>query len=154
MDGAEIIAIPDSVVSRPDDDNTSTAPNKFGLVVQMQVDASAIGSEISNLTEDVTRGYLYEIDGDSLGDLIQDVDVSDKSAGDAFTFDDVNLTDGEEYGIVLDAEGDEWTIGNFDGGHEYPYTSDDLDIVARIGAGGVDDGRPNGVNNIGNVGFD
>ena len=156
IDGINI-DIPDTVVSREDDDDTRERSDKYGLVIETKTDWSSIGSTISNLTDGVTRAYLHEYDdeNDAIGDLIEDVDVSSKSSGDSFTFDDVNLTSDETYMILLDAEGSDYTLGFFDGSN-FPYTSEDLDIIDRWdGVGEETDGTdPSAVNNIGNTRFD
>ena len=146
-----IDAIPDSVVSREDDDGDGTTSNQLGLEIELKSDWLSIGAEISNLTSGATRAYLQ----DDSGSDIDIIDISDKSSGDAFTFDDVELDSGEIYRIVLDAEGSDYTRGFAGDGTNYPYTTDDIDITGVVLDGDIstsDEARA--VNNIGNVGFD
>ena len=143
-----IDAIPDSVVSRPDDTESVERDEELGFVVELKDGWPSIGAEISSLTSGQTTAYLREEDGT----LIESQDISSLEAGDAFTFDDVNLTDGEKYQITLDADGSDYTQGKItDRG--YPYTSDDIDIISRAINGESDENDESCINNIGNVGF-
>lgn len=144
-------AIPDSVVSRPIDTGSSSITAEEGLQISLQSDWPSIGAEISTNTSGATRAYLRNNDNTT---TIQEVDISSLSSGDAFTFDDVNLTAGDRHVIALDAEGSSWTRG-FDTAGNYPYTSTDVDIVAALDQNqGVTAGSSvRVVNNIGNVGF-
>ena len=145
-------AIPDSVVSRPDDTNDTTRDDKTGMVIETKTSWPSIGVEISNDTNNVTTAYLYEADSESDNpqvSLIDDVDVSSLSGGDAFAFDDVGLNTGEEFSILLDAGGSDYDAG-VAGASDYPFTTDDLDIIARSAEGTMDQDTAFSVNNIGN----
>jgi len=151
VDGSEVSAIPDSVVSREEDDGDGTTSNQLGLEVELKSDWPSIGAEISNLTSGATRAYLQ----DDSGSDIDSIDISDKSSGDSFTFDDVNLPSGERYRIVLDAEGSDYTRGFASDGDNYPYTTEDIDITGVVLDGDISTSdQARGVNHIGNVGFD
>lgn len=143
-------AIPDSVVSREQDDSTNDRPEKMGLKIEVHSDWSSIGARISENTSGTTRAYLWD---DSKSE-IESVDISSLSAGDAFTFDDVNLESGNQYFIVSDAEGSEYTGGFFFGGN-FPYETSDIDIIGRYdGRNDVTDTKdPFNINDIGDVGF-
>ena len=143
------VAIPDSVVSRPEDDDTTDQTEECGLVITAKSDWSSIGARISNNTSGVTRAYLRDHTAES---LIDDVDISNLSSGDAFTFDDVNLESENDYSITVGAEGSSYDLGFRRGETDYPYTSDDVDIVGAVGTD--EDPVVQGVNDIGNVGFD
>ena len=142
--------IPDSVVAREDDNNSTSQTDNFGFEIELKADWPSIGARISNNTSGLTRAILQEDDGTN----IETIDISGLSAGEAFTFDDVDLQDGNKYRIITDAEGSSFTHGFFDGSQNYPYTTADIDITNRIRDGSVDQGSPGNINDIGNVGFD
>jgi len=148
VDGDTVFsAIPDSVVSREPDDLSFSFANEAGLKIETKSQWPSIGARISQNTTGATRAYLW----DSSKSVIDSVDISSLSPGNAFTFDNVNLQPNVEFYIVLDAEGNSFNLGfaNVNPGN-YPYTSTDVDIIGRD----VNDGRePRGVNDIGNVGF-
>ena len=144
-------AIPDSVVTRPEDDDTVDRSGESGLEIETKAEWPSIGARISSNTSGVTDAYLREDDGS----LIDNVDISDLSSGDAFTFDDVDLNPDTKYRITVDADGDGFTNGFRSGETDYPYESDDVHITARLFEGGEpEDQGVIAVNDIGNVGFD
>ena len=142
--------IPDSVVSRPDDNADSTTSTAHGLEIETKTEWASIGAEISNLTSGVTRAHLQ----DDTGNDIDTVDISGLTSGEAFTFDNVSLNSNNKYRIVLDANGSDFTLGRNTDADDYPYTSDDIDITARVVGNTVEGGAAVAVNNIGNTGFD
>jgi len=146
VDRNQISAIPDSVVSRPTDGSTFSSSEEDGLEFEAKADWPSIGVTISANSSGFTRAYLR----DSSNNLIQDVDISSLSAGDTFTFDDVNIQDGDIFRITIDAEGSSYTVGFVDESN-YPYTSTDLDIIAN--QDGQTEQQPRCINDIGNVGF-
>ena len=157
MDGDVVwTAKPDSVVSRPTDDNTTTnETRRAGLVVETKTEWPSIGSRISANTSGATRAYLYRDDDpsdDTEITLIADVDISGLNSGDAFTFDDVNLPSGNQYWITLDAEADIYDRG-WGPQTSYPITTDDIDIVGRVLDGNRTNDVPTAVNDIGDVGL-
>lgn len=152
-----VSAIPDSVVSRPSDNNSynNTNGSPRGVRIQTDVDWNKIGAKLSNNVSGATRAYVYRIsDGQNLGD----VNISSLSAGGAFT---INLSEplvsGETYSFVVDAEGSGYTQGYYDA-PSFPYTSGDGNISITNGAGGSDAldvaTYPNCLNDVGNTGFD
>ena len=153
-----IDAIPDTVVSRQDDNITSTQSGKMGLGIQTKSNWPSIAFRLSNNTgSDATRAYLHELDeNDDLSTLISDVDISADSAGDIVEFNDVNLAANERFAIVIDAEESSFDVGFFDTDSEanYPYESEDVDIVGRIFDSGTlqsdNNNDPVAVNDIGN----
>ena len=143
--------IPDSVVSRPDDTDDTGDDEDAGLFVELKTDWPGLGAEISNRTSGVTRAYLYDWDEENeTRSLITDIDISDKSSGDVFAFEDVELDEGEEYLITIDAEGSEYDQGFDLDGDDYPYESEDIDIVARWRRGSRNLNSVHAINNIGN----
>ena len=145
-------AIPDSVVSRPDDADSVSDSTERGLVFESDVDWTSIGARLSNNTSNATRAYLHNVDTDT---SIKDKDISDLSSGDSFTFEDVNISKSTEYAIYVDAEGSSFTGGFLSGEDDFPYISDDenLKIVARW-FDGRQEATVTGVNDIGNTGFE
>lgn len=143
-------AIPDSVVSRPnDDDSVPSVTLERGLEILVDGDFGEIGARISNNTSGVTRAYLL----DSSENVIDETDISGLSSGDAFTLAG-SMTSGKNYIIAVDAEGSNYTIGFRNSEQNYPYTSTDVDITGRYKSDiGVDTGNVHAVNDIGNTGF-
>ena len=156
IDGSEVSAIPDTVVSRPDDDSTGNSENADGVAIATSQEWVSIGAELSSKVGDggtfPSRARLYDLSADSFLDTI---DISSLSAGDTFTFNDVNLEANSEYIISLDNDGNEYTRGILDA--SFPYTSGDgnLEIIAGSSDGTTkrDDFAFNIVK-VGNVGFD
>ena len=147
--------IPDTVVSRPDDDSSNTTDLQNGVRIESDVVwEDEIGLRISANTDNATRAYVFRV---SDGELIGESDISDLSAGDAFavSLNDLIGDDDEEYNCVLDAEGNDYTSGNFSDS-TYPYESDDGNLRIINAARGADDTIPNAANivEVGNVGLD
>ena len=141
--------VPDSVVSRPDDDASTTDDRERGLQIETKTEWPSIGARISNNTAGATTAYLREDDGTEIDSL----DISNLDTGDAFTFDDVDLEADTKYRIVIDAGGSDYTVGFFGGDTDYPYTSEDVDITSAITDGSTTN-SPLTVNDVGDVGFD
>ena len=138
--------IPDSVVSRPDDNDTTNRSDSRGLRINPNASYEAVGVRISANTSGVSRARLYDYNA---SEYIETVDVSDLSSGDTFSFDS-SIYEGVDYGIELDDNGDSWTMGFADGAQDYPYTGDDIDIVGNSIDGTKDVVNAQAVNDIGN----
>jgi len=147
--------IPDSVVSRPKDDNSFTISSgtKRGVQIQTDVEWPEIGARLSdNTASDVTTAYVYRV---SDGNLMGSADISALTGGDSFTIDlNTPLTSGDTYNFVVDAGGSSYTFGFLNGG-SYPYISSDGDLSIVDGAAGTTgtDSNVNALNDIGNTGF-
>jgi len=149
IDGQGVVAIPNSVVSRPDDDGTGGSKTALhGLVVKFANSYGEFGARISNNTSGATRAVVT----DSAGNIIDSVDISSLSAGDAFTFSG-DFSAETEYHVKVDAEGLAFTVGYNSSATSYPYTSQDVDIVARVTGTTVDQNATHAINDVGNVGF-
>lgn len=149
----EVTDIPDSVASRStndSDNNSVSTTGDNGLVIETKSEWPSIGARISSNTSGATTARLED---NADGTLIASVDISGLASGDAFTFDNVDLIANKKYNILLNAEGSDYTNGYFDGTASYPYTSDDLDITARIYKGTEDTINPINISEVGNVGF-
>ena len=136
---------PDSVTSRPEDNNTTTGDFQAGFEISLTSDWPSIAARISQNTSGQTTAYLRE-DDDT---LIDSQDISALSAGDTFSFDGVNLSSGQNYFITIDAGGSDYTLG-INNDVEYPFEGDDLDIVARYFDGDTDTTNVINLNDIGN----
>ncbi len=145
-------AIPDSVVSRPDDNNSTSTDTPFGIQISVKRDwPDFIDVELSDNGSDRTRAYIYRF---SDAELVVDKDISDLSSGDQFRFELSDPLDpDEEYNIIADAEGSSYTSGFYDDA-SFPYESDDIDIID--GAAREDEGDPNPHNfvKVGNLELD
>ena len=147
--------IPDSVVSRPEDNSDFDQDGKRGVQITTDVEWPEIGARLSsNMGSDATRAYIYRV---SDGNLLGDVDISSLSAGDTLTFDlSSDLVSGESYNIVLDAEGSEYLQG-INNDPDFPYVSSDGDLTiesAGSGETGSTTGFVSSFSEVGNVGFD
>ena len=128
-----IDAIPDSVVSRPEDNDSGTTSDMEGLQLTLKTDYPDIGSIISNNTEGAETAYLYDTDEDGVpNNELATADVSDKNSGDAFGFKNVDLKEGDVVAILLDANGSSWTRGLAFDEADFPYVGEDIDITATI----------------------
>jgi hypothetical protein len=145
-DGSTVFSgIPDSVTSRPDDDNTDTSGSgERGVVIKPSSDFQEVGARISSNTSGVTRAYLYE--GFAVT-LLDSKDISNLSTGDAFKLQG-NLTAGENYSIVVSAEGAGYTLGFASNTDNTTYSGTDIDIINGIANGSSNNTQA--VNDVGN----
>jgi hypothetical protein len=120
-------AIPDSVVSRPDDNFTSNLTDAFGLVINPNSDFDRFAVRVSTNTSKHTRLRVYDYSSSS---YVFFEDVSSTVAGDTITIDQP-IDTGDDYAVELDAEGSTWDVGNNPDENNYPYPGEDIDIVAR-----------------------
>ena len=148
--GDKIIAIPDSVVSRPEDNNDFISNAEAGGIFKLKTDWPSIGARISKRTQDVPDAFLllYDEDTDEYNQIDQ-IDISGLSSGDTFAFDEVNLTSGDEIVIYLFNSGNDYQLGQRSDGDAYPYEGDDIDIIGRW-SDGPGDGNIHAINDIGN----
>jgi hypothetical protein len=144
------ISEPDSVVSRETDSNSVDTTGNNGLVIETKTDWPSIGVRISSKTSGATTARLED---NSDGSLITDVDISKLSSGDTFTFNGVDLVANKKYNILLNGGGSDYVNGYYDKGASYPYTSDGVDIVARIYKGDQDTVNPINISEVGDLGF-
>jgi len=156
------VTIPDTQVSRPADDNTTTDSGAFGVRITTNVRWPDIGATISSNTSGLgsgATGYVYRV---SDATLLGSTSLAGLSAGDSFVVPGVNLkpydsTLSTTYNIVLDNGGPVYTSGyhtNF-ATDDTPVTSTDGNLTIVDGAQGAT-GTVDGGNNIvtvGNVGF-
>jgi len=146
----EFTAIPDSVVSRPADNNDASTTGNLGIEISISQDWPSIGCQISSNVSGFSTARIY----DSSESFIDSVNISSLSAGDTFTFDNVNLTSGSNYILTINNDGSTYTTGYFDS-PSTPYTSSDgnLSIVdGRRLDSGTTSALPNIVT-VGDIGF-
>lgn len=146
-------AIPDSVVSRTDDDGSEQATDPRGIQIETSQKWPEIGGTISANTSDVTTAYIHR---SSDGLLMGQTDISGLVAGDSFSINlDNELQPDTTYNFELDAEGGEFTQGTNDS-PDTPYTSDDGNLT--ILSGGFDNTESTTDNRclvtVGNVGIE
>jgi len=146
VDGGEI---PDGSASRGADEQNTTLSGEAGFEIELFADWQSIGVKISSQTTGFSTAYLR----DSGGSQITQQDISGLTSGDTFTFNDVNLQSGNKYRIVIDNGGSDYT-GGYDTNINYPYTSPNLNITARVFNGSTDTTNNEfNILEIGNVGF-
>ena len=120
-------AIPDSVITR-DDDNDSFNPGGddvlFGVEVTTKSEWPEIQFEISSQNQDFTRAAIC----DSSGVIINEKDISNLNAGDEFKIEE-ELSEDTTYIFVIGAEtNDDLIIGRLEEeSTNFPYTTDDID---------------------------
>jgi len=127
-------AIPDTVVSRPNDNNSQNTPTKGGVRINTSQSWPSIGGKISNNMSGATRAQIFRV---SDGVLMGETDISSLGDGDTFTVENVDLAANETYNFVLDAEGSSFTQGFlFADDSNFPYTSSDGNLEIVNGAEG------------------
>lgn len=136
-------AIPDSVVSRTDDNNTASVSSIRGIEIQPNDDFGEIGARISNNTSNATTAYALKSSDFS---VMESVDISTLSAGDAFSI-GANFQSGTNYIIGVDAGGSSFTVGFVSDSGVVNGT--DIDILGGYNGTNVDE-TYQGTNDIGN----
>jgi hypothetical protein len=139
--------IPDSVVSRPTDNNFGSLSGKFGVRINSNVEWPSIGAELSSNYAGASTAYIHRV---SDGQLMGQTDISALSAGDVFTVNNVDLAANTDYNFVVDNGGSGYTNGNYDS-PSLPYTSSDGDLSIINGANG-EQGPSSSLNNLVRVG--
>ena len=143
-------SIPDTVTSRPTDDNPASVTRGLGLTISPNADFEEIGFRISNNTSNATRARVYD---HSQSAYVLSKDISSLSSGDTETF-VYDFISGQDYGFELDNNGSSWTVGFLFGtSRSYPYTGEDIDIVARSDEGSQTTSGASSINDIGYTGF-
>ena len=156
VDGAEISAIPDSEVSRPDDiDNASRTTDDFqGIKIETSVEWPEIGVEISSQTDNVSRVQVYRVNDEK---LMGETTGLNLSGGDTAIIDlDDNLQEDTTYSIVGNNPDEDWTTGFTDSDPGFPFVSNDDNLSIVDGAINKTDSnvRARAFVTVGNVGFD
>jgi hypothetical protein len=121
-DGSTVFsAIPDTLVDRPADDDSFTRTEKTGVIISTSQRWPSIQGRISQNTTGSTIAYLEETDGT----VLSNVDISGLSSGDVVTFSDVSLDADSEYRMLMDADGSNWTYGQYKNQSQSEFVSDD-----------------------------
>lgn len=145
VEGVGISAL-DSVTIRPPDSSSATLTRSLGLVFSPAADFNNVGFRISSQTTGATRALLFDY---SQSQFVSTKNISSLSSGDVETFSHPFVA-GRDYGIEIDANGSNYSIG-FSSNSSYPFTGSDIDIVARSDGGTqVTQDGVTGVNDIGN----
>ena len=137
VDGEEIGVIPDSVVTRPETGETSDQTVPRGVRIKVNTEwPSRLDCKFADATPSdsgVTRARLIRLSDEEVVDTIT---LDDPSAGDIISFNFDSLSSGEEFNMVVDAEGDTY-LHEFNGDDEtFPYESEDGNIEITFGAAG------------------
>jgi len=147
VDGETVFtAIPDSTVSRSDD-NKSTGNNNgssLGMAFKSTKEWSKIQAVVSAISTDLDTAYLY----DSSGNVLYSTSILNKNPGEEFTI-DYTIQPDTEYSIEVDGG----SIG-YNGSESFPQTNAEGDLTltntSRDGDfGAVND--PGGIVTIGNI---
>ena len=130
-------AIPDSVVSRSDDDDTLTdTTGNYGIEISTSQEWPDIQARLSQNFSGAGEAVIWDAN-DGSGDIIETVDISDKSALDVFVFEDVDLNSDANYTITVN-EGD---IDSYDSGFkeigDFSFVSEDGNLEIVNGASGT-----------------
>ena len=142
-------AIPDSVVTRPDDDD-STSVSGDGIRFESSEPYSAMGFTISANTSGQETATIVNRETDT---TIGSKDISGLSAGDSFTI-EADIEANTTYAIIFEADGDLLT-GGFIDNLDYPIVGPNGILQITSGdVGGSEDSRAHCVVSVGNVGFD
>jgi len=146
-------AIPDSVVSRPADNNSGSASGRLGTIISTQVEWPEIQARISSNSSGFSTAHVEKLDSNNnVLSTIASVGISNLSAGDVVTFDESdlseNLTPSNDYAIVFDSGA---TSGNLTAA-SFPFTSPDGDLSMINGFNsGSAQGDALSFNEIGNI---
>lgn len=142
-------AIPDSVVSRIDDDGSTSNSGSFGPTINPNDEFERFGVRVSTNTTGFSRFRIYDYSQKS---YVHTKDISNLTSGDAFTV-EFAIDQGTDYGLEIDNNGSSYTVGFYSGSgsSDYPITSTDIDIVGRSSNGTKEtDNDYIGINDIGN----
>jgi hypothetical protein len=121
--------IPDSVVSRPQDDDTVTQQRWKGAVVETSQEWPEIGAVISANSSGFETARIYD---DGFNTIIDEADISNLSAGDTFFFSNANLQANTTYRFVMNAS--ERFEQGFLRATNFVYTSSDGNLSITAGA--------------------
>jgi len=128
IDGQEAFdPIPDTQITRPTDNGSTSVTGKSGLVINPNVELDGIKAELSTNTSGVTTAYVEEV---STGTTLGTTDISGFVSGDTFRVDGITMTSGTDYMLLADAGGSSYTQGFFDSS-SYPLTGEAFDVTER-----------------------
>jgi len=143
-------AIPDTLLSRTDDDASPSTTAQRGVFIRTnEFELDGISAVISSLTSGATTAYLT----DSGGVTITTTDVSALSAGERFDLTVSSpLATETVYGVALDAGGSSWTQGFNTGALSSEITGQAFDLIAGYNDGGQNTSAY-GVNDLRNLSY-
>jgi len=155
-DGTTVFgAIPDSVVSREQDDTTNSGQPDAGLRFEVTNEWPEIGARLSANVANFDTAEIYRISSGSNGERLGQTDISNLTNGDTFTVNlSSNLVSGETYAIYVGNSGGDHTQGYYSSA-SFPITSSDGNLSLTEGVTG--DNKSQGVAynmiELGDVGF-
>jgi len=149
IDGQEAFdPIPDTQITRPTDNGSTSVTGKSGLVINPNVELDGIKAELSANVAGVTTAYVEEV---SSGTTLGTTDISALSSGDTFRVDGITMVSGTDYMLLADAGGSSYTQG-FNRGSTYPLTGPAFDVTERAFNGSPQgDGSYININNLRNL---
>jgi len=145
IDGAGVI--PDSVITRDADTSSVSSSEYEGEVLNPNSNISRLRAEVSANTTGISEMGIYRTDGTQIA-----VDTSVTSAGDVADFDNISLSSGTDYYILVYNAGSSYSFGF--GPKNHPYTSTDGDLTGTVSGsslGSLSEGGNNNVRSINNV---
>lgn len=143
------VAIPDTSVSRPDDDTSTNDNNDVGILFTVTQDWIDFSAEISSLHQPASDELL--VIGDANGNDVATLDISGNTSGDVVTFSDVNLASGNQYTMYGRTSNSRQR--GFATNLSFPFTSSDgnLSIDSGYSNGSTASSTAYAVKQIGNI---
>jgi hypothetical protein len=120
-----------SGITRESDDASDTGSGKHGLVINPNVDMGGdLELTISGNNSGFTTAYIQDA---SVGGTVYNTkDISGLNPGDSFTINiGTVLTSGQDYWVLMDADGSSMTHGKSNT-TSFPYTSSDFDVTDTV----------------------
>lgn len=119
----ELLGETSSTATRIEDNNNNSMSEKRGLLINPNKSIHKLEIYTSSNTLDATTAYVT----DSNGNVIQSGPIENGKA----IINGLNLSNGTNYNVVVDADGRSYTIGYYDS-PSFPYHSENVDIVNGI----------------------
>ena len=138
VDGSEVVAIPDSVVERPEDNTNSTTSNACGIIIssdvefndqiQVEISSNFVNDEIDELHIDE-----YDLSNNEHIERIATKDGSNREPNEIVTFDlSSPIDDRNEFAITASTTGNTNNHAFLDPA-DPPYVSTDEDLKIEAG---------------------
>jgi hypothetical protein len=140
-------AIPDTKITRSNDNANAGVSDKHGVVVNPNFDLDGIKADISSQTANVSTAYIEETGGT----ILDMTDVSGLSSGDTFEL-NASLLSGTDYYLLLDNGGSSYTTGYLIS-TSFPYTGDAFDVTDGIFDNNSLGSNFHNVNNVRNLDY-
>ena len=122
--------IPDSVVSRPADDDSGTGSQNEGLKFSVSQDWVDFQAQISSNSETASdETAVIERASDNV--QVASLDISSNGPNDVVTFNDINLSSGTSYYIYGQTSNSR--VRGFNTSPSFPYASSDGNLTVDVG---------------------